>query len=189
MAAKPVMRNPTLVLLTDRNDLDDQLFGQFQRCHEILGQTPIQAADRAHLRELLNRASGGVIFTTLQKFAPLEPSPRPSPTGRGNQQYRGGFDFAALKERARALRKTQTDAESLLWELLRNRQLSGAKFHRQHQFREYITDFFCNDAKLVVECDGPAHDTPEREKLDQKRDAYLRSKGLKGRRWGLTVFC
>jgi type I restriction enzyme R subunit len=69
------MQNPTLVVLTDRNDLDDQLFGQFQRCHEILNQTPIQAESRAHLSELLNRSSGGVIFTTIQKFAPLEPSP------------------------------------------------------------------------------------------------------------------
>jgi type I restriction enzyme R subunit len=80
----PAMRNPTLVVLTDRNDLDDQLFGQFQRCADILGQTPIQAADRNQLRELLNRASGGVIFTTLQKFMPAAPSPRPSPSGRGS---------------------------------------------------------------------------------------------------------
>jgi len=64
------MQNPTLVVLTDRNDLDDQLFGQFQRCHDILGQMPVQARDREHLRELLNRASGGVIFTTIQKFVP-----------------------------------------------------------------------------------------------------------------------
>ena len=64
------MQNPTLVVLTDRNDLDDQLFGQFQRCHEILGQTPVQADTRDHLRALLNRASGGVVFTTIQKFLP-----------------------------------------------------------------------------------------------------------------------
>ncbi|MEI6493696.1 MAG: type I restriction endonuclease subunit R [Verrucomicrobiota bacterium] len=64
----PAMQNPTLVVLTDRNDLDDQLFGQFQRCHEILGQTPVQAESREHLRELLAVASGGVIFTTIQKF-------------------------------------------------------------------------------------------------------------------------
>jgi type I site-specific restriction-modification system R (restriction) subunit len=108
----PAMQNPTLVVLTDRNDLDDQLFGQFQRCADILGQTPIQAADRTHLRELLNRASGGVIFTTLQKFAPLEPSPRPSPTGRGSEEhYRGGFDFQGSKNgrgrcgRSRRLRR------------------------------------------------------------------------------------
>jgi type I site-specific restriction-modification system R (restriction) subunit len=175
---EPAMQNPTLVVLTDRNDLDDQLYGQFQRCADILGQTPIQAADRAHLRELLNRASGGVIFTTLQKFAPLEPSPRPSPSGRGSEQYRGGFNFSGLKAEARELRAKQTDAESLLWELLRDRKLAGAKFRRQHQFGEYITDFFCNDPKLVVECDGAPHATPERRKIDQKRDAYLKSQGL-----------
>jgi type I restriction enzyme R subunit len=64
------MENPTLVVLTDRNDLDDQLFGQFQRCHEILGQTPVQAQSREQLRELLAVASGGVVFTTIQKFIP-----------------------------------------------------------------------------------------------------------------------
>jgi len=68
----PAMENPTLVFLTDRNDLDDQLFGQFQRCHEIVRQTPIQADSVKHLRELLNVASGGVVFTTMQKFAPDE---------------------------------------------------------------------------------------------------------------------
>jgi type I restriction enzyme R subunit len=64
------MQNPTLVVLTDRNDLDDQLFGQFQRCADILGQTPVQAASRDKLRELLAVASGGVVFTTIQKFLP-----------------------------------------------------------------------------------------------------------------------
>jgi type I restriction enzyme R subunit len=64
------MQNPTIVVLTDRNDLDDQLFGQFQRCADILGQIPVQATDREQLKELLNRASGGVIFTTIQKFVP-----------------------------------------------------------------------------------------------------------------------
>ncbi len=68
----PAMENPTLVLLTDRNDLDDQLFGQFQRCYEIVRQTPVQAESVKHLRELLDVASGGVVFTTMQKFAPDE---------------------------------------------------------------------------------------------------------------------
>ena len=62
--------NPTLVVLTDRNDLDDQLFATFAQCRDLLRQTPVQAQDREHLRTLLNRASGGVIFTTLQKFSP-----------------------------------------------------------------------------------------------------------------------
>jgi type I restriction enzyme R subunit len=67
---QPAMANPTLVVITDRNDLDDQLFGTFSRCAALLHQQPVQAADRAHLRELLRVASGGVIFTTLQKFLP-----------------------------------------------------------------------------------------------------------------------
>ena len=64
------MQNPTLVVLTDRNDLDDQLFGQFQRCADILGQTPVQAANGEQLRELLAVPSGGVVFTTIQSFSP-----------------------------------------------------------------------------------------------------------------------
>jgi len=66
----PAMENPTLVVLTDRNDLDDQLFGTFARCSDLLRQPPSQAADRADLREKLKVASGGVVFTTIQKFFP-----------------------------------------------------------------------------------------------------------------------
>lgn len=65
-----VLDNPTLVILTDRNDLDDQLFGVFSNCHELLRQAPTQAQDRADLKKLLSVASGGVIFTTIQKFLP-----------------------------------------------------------------------------------------------------------------------
>ncbi|MDD2455691.1 MAG: type I restriction endonuclease subunit R [Kiritimatiellae bacterium] len=80
----PKMQNPTLVVLTDRNDLDDQLFGQFQRCHEILNQTPVQAEGRDHLRELLNCASGGVVFTTIQKFLPEKGERMPALSDRRN---------------------------------------------------------------------------------------------------------
>ena len=66
----PAMENPTLILLTDRNDLDDQLFGTFCRCKDLLRQTPAQATTRAQLRDLLNVASGGIVFTTIQKFMP-----------------------------------------------------------------------------------------------------------------------
>lgn len=66
----PAMENPTIVVLTDRNDLDGQLFGTFSSCHELLRQSPVQADDRANLRELLKVASGGIVFTTIQKFLP-----------------------------------------------------------------------------------------------------------------------
>ncbi len=64
--------NPTLIVLTDRNDLDDQLFDTFAGCRQLLRQEPQQANDRAAVRELLNVASGGIIFTTVQKFAPAD---------------------------------------------------------------------------------------------------------------------
>lgn len=67
---RPEMENPTLLFLTDQNDLDDQLFDTFARCSEHIRQTPIQADSRSHIRELLHRESGGVIFSTVQKFFP-----------------------------------------------------------------------------------------------------------------------
>ena len=68
----PQMKNPTIVILTDRNDLDDQLFGTFGNCVGLLRQTPIQAKNRDHIKELLKVSGGGVIFTTIQKFSPEE---------------------------------------------------------------------------------------------------------------------
>lgn len=69
------LENPTIVVITDRNDLDDQLFGTFYASRELLRNTPVQAEDRDHLRRLLNqRTSGGIIFTTIHKFAPKETS-------------------------------------------------------------------------------------------------------------------
>ncbi len=66
----PYMENPTILVITDRNDLDDQLFGTFSANRLLLRQTPVQAESRKQLRELLQVASGGVIFTTIQKFLP-----------------------------------------------------------------------------------------------------------------------
>ena len=68
--AHPAMENPTVVVITDRNDLDDQLFGTFSMCRDLLRQTPQQADSREDLQKVLTRPSGGVVFTTLQKFAP-----------------------------------------------------------------------------------------------------------------------
>jgi type I restriction enzyme R subunit len=97
----PAMQNPTIVVLTDRNDLDGQLFGVFSRCRELLGQDPVQAESRAHLRELLqNRQAGGIIFTTIQKFLPEEKGDRyPVLSGRRNivviadEAHRSQYDF------------------------------------------------------------------------------------------------
>ena len=69
---EPAMENPTVVVLTDRNDLDDQLFGTFSRCQHLLRQPPVQAESRADLRDKLSVNAGGVVFTTIQKFFPEE---------------------------------------------------------------------------------------------------------------------
>jgi len=66
----PAMENPTLVVITDRNDLDDQLFGTFAMCKDLIRQTPVQADSRDDLQKVLERAAGGVVFTTIQKFSP-----------------------------------------------------------------------------------------------------------------------
>jgi len=94
------MSNPTIVVLTDRNDLDDQLFGTFSRCRELLRQPPAQAESRADLREKLRVDAGGVVFTTIQKFFPEEKGDRhPVLSERRNivviadEAHRSQYDF------------------------------------------------------------------------------------------------
>jgi len=75
------------------------------------------------------------------------------------RQYRGGYQSAGMTRFARGLRTEETLAEGILWQFLRNRQLLGLKFRRQHQFGDYIADFYCREANLVIECDGSVHDS------------------------------
>ncbi len=97
---EPSMENPTVVVLTDRNDLDDQLFGTFSRCADLLRQPPAQAESRANLRDLLAVDVGGVIFTTIHKFFPEEKGDRhPTLSERRNlvviadEAHRSQYDF------------------------------------------------------------------------------------------------
>jgi type I restriction enzyme R subunit len=94
------MENPTIVVITDRNDLDDQLFGTFARCRDLLGQDPAQAADRADLRDKLRVGGGSVVFTTIGKFMPAEMGDRNAVlSDRRNivviadEAHRGRYDF------------------------------------------------------------------------------------------------
>ena len=88
------MENPTVVVLTDRNDLDDQLFSTFSRCSDLLRQPPVQAESRADLRTRLSVESGGVVFTTIQKFMPPAAAPSPQPP----DQVRGKPSPSAERE-------------------------------------------------------------------------------------------
>jgi len=94
------------------------------------------------------------------------------------KRYRGGYQAAGLTQRAREVRSVQTSAEAVLWKILRNRQLLGFKFRRQHQFGDYVADFYCHEGRLVIECDGWVHSENEQWQHDQARDAYLLSQGL-----------
>jgi type I restriction enzyme R subunit len=97
---EPEMANPTIVVLTDRNDLDDQLFGTFSRCQDLLRQPPVQAESRADLRERLHVDAGGVVFTTIQKFFPDQKgdrhpvlSERPNIVVIADEAHRSQYDF------------------------------------------------------------------------------------------------
>jgi type I restriction enzyme, R subunit len=97
---EPAMANPTIVVLTDRNDLDDQLFGTFSRCQDLLRQPPAQAENRADLRAKLSVEAGGVVFTTIQKFLPEDKGDRhPILSERRNivviadEAHRSQYDF------------------------------------------------------------------------------------------------
>ena len=97
---EPVMENPTVVVITDRNDLDDQLFGTFSRCQDLLRQPPTQAESRVDLRGKLSVNAGGVVFTTIQKFFPEEKGDtHPTLSDRRNivviadEAHRSQYDF------------------------------------------------------------------------------------------------
>jgi very-short-patch-repair endonuclease len=79
------------------------------------------------------------------------------------------------ENRRRYLRKKLTDAEATLWSLLRNRQLEGGKFRRQHSVGKYILDFYCPSEKLAIELDGEHHFTDQGSSHDEKRTNYLTS--------------
>jgi type I restriction enzyme R subunit len=112
------LANPTLVLITDRNDLDDQLFAEVFAPARLLPESPVRAGSRAEMRQLLNRVSGGIVFTTLQKFAPDEKGdPHPLLTDRRNviviadEAHRSQYDF--LDGFARHLRDALPNATFL----------------------------------------------------------------------------
>ncbi len=104
----------------------------------------------------------------------------PSPTGRGV----GGEGKKKQKipkdilENARKLRRSQTDAEQLLWGLLRNRSFLGKKFRRQHPVGRYILDFYCHEENLAVEIDGSQHKMKDQREYDDKRTSFLKEKGI-----------
>ncbi|HBX52083.1 MAG: hypothetical protein A2275_04600 [Bacteroidetes bacterium RIFOXYA12_FULL_35_11] len=83
------------------------------------------------------------------------------------------YNLAYLKEIRINLRKNMTEAELVLWEVLKDKKLCGRKFRRQHSIGHYIVDFYCSSEKLIIELDGQHHYTPEGIEKDSERDAHL----------------
>jgi very-short-patch-repair endonuclease len=99
----------------------------------------------------------------------------------------GKIDGMNIADKARVLRKNQTNAEQLLWKHLRKRQLLGQKFRRQFPIEPYIVDFVCLELKLIIELDGGQH--AEQMDYDQQRSLYLEQRGFKVIRfWNNEMF-
>lgn len=98
-----------------------------------------------------------------------------------DKDYRENLHSGAGKnifQNARDLRRVETPAEKLLWQCLRNRQLKGRKFRRQHAFDKYVLDFYCHECRLVVELDGSIHDEIMNKQYDETRTAELKRSGI-----------
>ena len=111
---------------------------------------------------------------------PLLPLPEGEGRGEGSLPTKSHARLPSdLLAFARELRQNETDAERLLWRLLRNRSLAGAKFRRQHPFPPYVLDFFCHELKLAIELDGGQHNLPEGRLHDKVRTAKLAEHGIR----------
>ena len=118
-------------------------------------------------------------------ISPTQPSPQgrattlPLEGGAGGGLWNTADPalYEKLKENAEKMRKNPTEAESVMWKMLRGKNLD-AKFRRQHIIGDYIVDFVCLDKQLVIELDGGYHNDPEQQKLDRQRTNFLQSKGF-----------
>jgi type I restriction enzyme, R subunit len=119
------------------------------------------------------------LLDLVRHFIVFERSTKLTPSQREGHHYRAGMNFTGMINQVREMRKNQTKAEEIFWELVRNKRFMGLKFRRQHQMGHYVVDFYCDSAKLIIELDGEIHDHPEQEKKDGIRDKYLNSLGNK----------
>lgn len=95
-----------------------------------------------------------------------------------DKEFLKHYAIDAMQDRARRMRKSPTPSEGRLWQALRNRQLGGFKFLRQHPIGPTIVDFYCHEKRLVVEVDGGVHRANEAKEYDRAREAFLEAYGL-----------
>ena len=98
------------------------------------------------------------------------------------KEYKDNLSLAAkpdIFKKAKELKKSMTESEQILWKRLRNNQLNGTKFRRQHPLDIFIADFYCHERKLIIELDGGIHDNIEQQEYDDGRSFELEEKGFK----------
>jgi very-short-patch-repair endonuclease len=122
--------------------------------------------------------SGAAVRVSLVCFGRSSPSTSGGGVGEGEHTQHKRPLPENIKDFARRLRKTATNSENLIWQLLRKNQMLGYGFRRQHPLGNYILDFYCHQAKLVVELDGGQHDDPKQRAHDEKRTDYLATQDL-----------
>ena len=147
----------------------------------ILGTLDDKIELNRRMSETLEAMARALFKSWFVDFDPVRAKLNPpSPPGRGA----GGEGAkpplpAALIAFARQLRGTATDAETLLWRLLRDRRVAGAKFRRQHPFPPYILDFYCHEHRLAIELDGGHHSEEAHQSRDAQRSEYLARYGIR----------
>ena len=163
----------------------------------ILGTLDDKIELNRRMSETLEAMARALFQSWFVDFDPVRAKMNlPSPSGRGvggegtSPAKRANAPIpTALLDFARQLRRQSTDAETLLWRLLRGRQIANAKFRRQHPFPPYILDFYCHEQKLAVELDGGQHNEEAGRRRDARRDAYLAEHGIRVLRfWNNDVF-
>ena len=198
IARHPALANPTLVVLTDRNDLDGQLFGKFSVCQSLLRQTPVQAETRDQLKELLKVAAGGIVFTTIQKFLPEKGEKYPLLTERRNvvviadEAHRSQYDF--IDGFARHMREALPNASFLgftgtpIEKADRNTRavfgdyIDTYDIHRAVEDGATVTIYYEGRlAKLELKKDEVPHIDPEFEEVTEGEEETTKE-GLK-RKW------
>jgi very-short-patch-repair endonuclease len=140
---------------------------------EIAG-TRLFALYADHTSGEIRSANPAILWDLQEGYTALTPAPSPIALGEGKLPR----PSQELIEIARELRKKATTAEDLLWQILRNRQLLGRKFRRQHPIGQFIADFFCDDARLVIELDGSIHQETSQQERDRAREQALQQHGF-----------
>ena len=173
---------PELEIPPDRRSMFTPLYGLTHFKHLF---TPRQLVALTTFSDLVQEVREKVKHDAL---ADWNPSPQRGEVGRG-ESWQPTPVPAHLLQAARELRKTMTDAEQMLWQSLRGKQLNHFKFRKQHPIDRYVLDFYCSSKKLAIELDGGQHNTEDVRTKDAERTSHIEKRGIRVLRfWNHDIF-